>query len=209
MARPKERLPVIYNFFRQHPDKFNEFFKITGDRAYKSFLEFYEDVVFQHFTYPDLRFGQHLFNLGIVPDTQYHTEEVAWLIDKNYIAAENILLWGTYGVNAVEDRKQWEAAKPKINTAITATEKILGYDKLKNYEVYARRYNSWLYREPKAQFKLLKDLETDHIKAILLTQNMSELYRTTFQKLLKQREPNVESFEITSVDIDCNEDTLP
>lgn len=206
MARLKERLPVVYNYFRQHPDKFNEFFKVTGDKAYKTWLEFYEDILYKHIQSPDLRFGQHLFNEGIVPDSQYHTKEVDWLIDKGYVAAESILLWGTYGPNANTTRAKWEAAKPKLNAPLTAVETVLGWTGLKNYELYAKRFSLWSAQEPKPEYKILRTLDTDHIKAILLTQNLTPIYRDTFQKLLKQRETPVESFEISDVEIDCAPD---
>jgi hypothetical protein len=203
MGRPKERLPVVYNFFRQHPDKFNEFFEQKNSKAYDSFIEFYEDIFAEHYDNPDLRFGQHLYNKGIVKDIQYNTEEVYWLIEKNYLPAENLLIWCSYGVNGIEDQKIWAANKPKLNSPIQDYEKILGYEGLKNYEVYARRYRIWMNNAPKTICKPYRKLEPAHIKAILATQTLTDLQRATFEKLIKQSPPPDEIVQIKSVSVDC------
>ena len=204
MARVKERLPAVYKFFLNNKDKFNQFFGLVGDQAHQVFKDRFVDLLYKHIEYPDLRFSQHLYNSGVVPtDASYYKEEADWLIEQNLVKSEDLLTWGTYGANGDERLKTWEAEKPKLNAPLTIVEKVYGgFTGLKNYEVYGKRYEIWNKNKPVATPVLLKDLSTDHIKNILLTQpQITANYRNTFVKILQERE-GVEKIEVKNITVE-------
>ena len=103
------------------------------------------------------------------------------------------MLWGVRGLDAKEKYQEWMNTKPKLNDPLDFVEKtIYHYDKLKNYEVYARRYYTFLQREPKVGYKFLNELDSNHISAILETQTqISPTLRQTFQKILDERQKSL------------------
>lgn len=212
--RPKQRLPAIYKFFKLNKAKFNEFLGLNNNQVveHQRFIAHYEELFYQHIQYPDLRFGQHMYNNGIVlTDGGYYKEEGAWLIGNNLVKPEEVVTWGTWGLQIQERMEAWKATAPKLNAPVTEFEKAyFGYANLKNYEVYARRYEIWQAQKPKKEYKLLKDLDSDHIRAILLTEtHLPEVYRKGLEEILKSREetsppPLPETLKILGSDVKCD-----
>lgn len=58
---------------------------------------------------------------------------------------------------------------------------------IREYLTWGVNYDKNMNRLPNTIFKPIKDLEIDHIEAILRTQNLSELYEETFHKELEYR----------------------
>ncbi len=179
--RSKKRIPIVMKFFKNNKEAFKEF---AGD-YHRNFLDNYEEIFYEWVEYQDYRFGQLLINLQIIPDGRaWNIEESDWLIEKEYIQPEEIITWGTYGLDGEERMKKWVEAKPKFKEPLDLIDKWLypGIEKQKNYEVYARRYNTWMNTKPQPEYRFIKDLDADHISNILAIPKIA--YRKVFEKVL-------------------------
>lgn len=120
--RDPRRIPIVLKFFRENPVQLSMFLfsdKLTkSPELTKEFEKFWKK-------YPDLRLGQALININLIPDGQaWFKEEVDWLLDMNYLDVGDIMFWGI------------------------------------NY------YKNGNLRKT-TKYKLLRDLDTDHIKNIV------------------------------------------
>lgn len=90
--------------------------------------------------YPDLRFGQLLCNLRLIPDIDiedeiWSIEEDNWLIDNGYCKLEDIKFWG---VNYYKNGKKRKSTKYKLL-------KDLDLDHIKNIIKFFENYNNLTY----------------------------------------------------------------
>lgn len=103
--RKKERIPVVLEFFKNNEKAFNEF--TLTEKNFHDFINKFSDIEEKWLEYPDLRFGQLLINMGIIPDnSSLHKEEDQWLINHNYINIEDIMTWTSYFNKEGEKLKQ-------------------------------------------------------------------------------------------------------
>lgn len=197
--RQAARVPKIMKFFKNNKKAFNEFHNIKKGNYHKMFLDNYEEIFYKWMKYPDQRFGQLLINEGIVPDNNnWSREETTFLIQNNYFKPESLVLWGVRGKQEEVDKvyKEWYESKPIFETPITTVESWLypSLQTMSDLDIYAWRYNKWLDSQPKPTYKFICDLETEHISAILSTQNqISDYYRKIFENVLKQRDNEQET----------------
>lgn len=186
MRRP-ERIPIVMRLLK-NPLIFYHYFQCKGLEFFQ-FQKRYEDLFFLWTQYPDLRFGQLLISEGVVEDESYawNREESNWLVDKGYIKPEDIYMWGTYGKNGKEKIQNWYNNKPVIGVPLSIEELIADPDlrDLEEIEIYAHRYSRWLKQYPDPQYKFLKDLETNHIENILITEKPA--HKQILERLLKER----------------------
>lgn len=104
--RCKERLPIVYNIFKDNKELFFKFIEIRSDHYYFLFKAEFDDLLEEHIKLNDLRFGQHLINEGIIPDnSSWYKEEVDFLIKEGVVKFSEINFWGTYGINGNEPLK--------------------------------------------------------------------------------------------------------
>lgn len=187
--RKPERIPKIMKFFKNNKKAFNEINNIKKGNYHKMFLDRYEELFYKWINYPDLRFTQLLINEGIVPDNgNWSKEESYWLIDKEYFKKKELYLWGSFGKNGEELMKQWEDKKPIFQSPITLVESYL-YPKLNimsSEDIYGWRYYNWMTDKPTHTYIFLEDLETEHIRNILLIDKVA--YRDVLEEILKERE---------------------
>lgn len=153
--RPKERIPIIWQYFAD-PDIRTHYISehnnyLTEDQVKEKSLLWYENQYgIKKFWLENqyLRLTQVLIHFDIlqnVPGFWFYKEEHKWLIKNDYAEPRDILLWGQ------------------------------NYDKDMN-------------RLEKTIFKPIKDLSTDHIKAILEGEyTNNQLYLETFKEELKRR----------------------
>ncbi len=92
MRRP-ERIPIILNYFKKNPVQLEAFVeqKVSDSLLKKLLSKNVQDYWTKNY---DQRFGQILYNLGLVKDAAYYKEDTAWLINHNYIKPEELLFWG-------------------------------------------------------------------------------------------------------------------
>lgn len=187
--RQAKRIPKIMKFFKNNKKAFNEFHNIKKGNYHKMFLDNYEEIFYKWMKFFDQRFGQLLINEGIVPDNgNWSREESFWLIDKGYFKKKELYLWGSFGKNGEELMKQWEDKKPVFQSPITFVESYL-YPKLNimsSEDIYGWRYYNWMMNKPTHTYIFLEDLETDHIKNILLIDKVA--YKDVLEEILKERE---------------------
>lgn len=126
--RNPNRIPICLNFLL-NDDILKKFLNTFSNKLLDNVMENYDEIKETWLKYPDLRFGQLLCNLRLIPDidTENHiwnVEEDDWLIRNSYCKFEDIKFWG------------------------------IKYFKSGN-------------RRKKTKYKLLKDLDLDHIKNII------------------------------------------
>jgi hypothetical protein len=95
---------------------------------------------------PDLRFGQLLYNLNLVPnDFKYNAEECDWLIDQGYVNSEDILFWGRNFNKDGERLKttEWILLKELTTDHIVA---ILKHEKKNSYHISTNHKKYFLKR---------------------------------------------------------------
>lgn len=196
MSRNKLRLAPIYRFFKNNALKFAEF--LEYDPTDKEFFEMrgkflarYEELLSFHVSNPDLRLGQLLYNEGISHDLAYYREEAGWILTKEYLKPEDIIAWGGFGIDGEERATLWKASKPKFEDPITP-EELIWYKKdlyeLPHHEYYAIKYHNWLNAKPKPDWKLIRDLSVEHLKAIIKTQQVSANLLIVFNKMIERHE---------------------
>lgn len=195
-----ERIPKIIKFFKKNKKAFNEINNIKKGNYHQMFLDNYEELFVIWYEYPDLRFCQLLINESIVPENNnWNKEETVWLIDNKYFKPEQLLLWGTRGLDAAEKYKHWMDDKPKYGIELSSIETWL-YPKaqlMDDNEIYAWRWSKWRKQEPPTTYKFIEDLETSHIQAILDTQpQISDYYRKIFENVLSERNEQKTTEEI-------------
>ena len=110
--RNPNRIPICLNFLMN-----NTLFKFLGNNAtgvvVNKIINNYDLIKKEWLKHPDLRFGQLLCNLRLIPDIDienhiWNVEEDNWLIKNNYIKLENIKFWG---VNFYKNGKQRKKTK--------------------------------------------------------------------------------------------------
>lgn len=96
--RNKERIPIIFKFFRHNARALYEFLEegiseedLINLHTTPTLSEFY-DYWSENY---DQRLGQALINFGLIQDNLliWIKEEVEWLIDKGYLNPEDIIFW--------------------------------------------------------------------------------------------------------------------
>lgn len=116
--RNQNRIPICLNFLFQN----QILSKFLGDYPNNKYLKYgyakrlhenWELIEKTWLKYPDLRFGQLLCNLRLIPDIEienhiWNIEEDNWLIENNYIKLEEIKFWG---VNFYKNGKQRKKIK--------------------------------------------------------------------------------------------------
>ena len=107
----------------------SKFLNTSSQKLVDNIYDNLEEIESTWKEYPDLRFGQLLCNLRLIPDIDienhiWNVEEDDWLIRNNYCNFEDIKFWG---VNYYKNGKKRKSTK----------------------------------------YKLLKDLDLDHIKNII------------------------------------------
>ena len=127
--RNKRRIPIILDLFL-NKETLLDFLVSSDQKIIDEIYNNWEMITKTWNEYPDLRFGQLLVNLRLIPSIKIETyiwniEEDDWLIKNNYINIEDIKFWG---VNYYKNNKPRKTTK----------------------------------------YKLLKDLDLDHIKNIII-----------------------------------------
>lgn len=96
--RCKERLPIVYNIFKDNKELFFKFIEIRSDQYYFLFKAEFDDLLEEHIKLNDLRFGQYLINEGIIPDnSSWYKEEVDFLIKKVLLNTKKYIFGGQEG----------------------------------------------------------------------------------------------------------------
>ena len=104
--RCKERLPIVYNIFKNRKDLFFKFIENVDEQSWERFIENYESLLESNIKYFDIRFGQHLINEGIIWDgNAWYKEEVDFLVKEGVRKYEEIHFWGSRGENGDEPLK--------------------------------------------------------------------------------------------------------
>jgi len=97
--RNPNRIPICLNYLMN-----NNLFKFLGNNAtgviVNKIVDNYDLIKKTWNEYPDLRFGQLLCNLRLIPDIDienhiWNVEEDDWLINNNYCKLEDIKFWGS------------------------------------------------------------------------------------------------------------------
>ena len=97
--RNPNRIPICLKLLMN-----NNLFKFLGDNAtgiiVKKIVDNYDLIEKTWLEYPDLRFGQLLCTLRLIPDIDienhiWNIEEDNWLIKNNYCKFEDIKFWGS------------------------------------------------------------------------------------------------------------------
>ena len=98
----------------------NNLFKFLGNNAtgviVNKIVDNYDLIKKTWNEHPDLRFGQLLCNLRLIPDINienhiWNIEETIWLVDNNYCTFEEIHFWG---VNYFKNGKLRKNVKYKL-----------------------------------------------------------------------------------------------
>ena len=187
--RRTERIPIFLELLDW--GKFVDKYKIDYNPR-----ELYTDwilrITIKWLENPDWRFGQLLINLHIAPDGGLWNKEEGEILEEQGIDPRKYLLWGSYGLDLDKKAKTWKKRRKRFGLSkkditIDPTMLILAEDKQSK-----RLYHSlqaWYNTKPTAEYKPIKDLDTDHIKNILKTQlQISKKYKDTFKKELELRE---------------------
>lgn len=158
-------------------------------------------IVYEWTRNPDLRIGQLLINLGVLPD---HLElwnlEYDEILKKQGIESRLFLFWGTYGKekDAKILFKAWKKSracfglskkesKSDIDSLLIMLSVTTTKENKKAYSLYTR-LATWLDTKPKLKYKLICDLNTKHIKNILKTQDLSKIMLEALISELAHRE---------------------
>ena len=97
--RNPNRIPICLNYLMN-----NNLFKFLGNNAtgviVNKIVDNYDLIEKTWNNYPDLRFGQLLCNLRLIPDLDienhiWNIEEDNWLIENKYCNIEDIKFWGS------------------------------------------------------------------------------------------------------------------
>lgn len=92
--RAKERIPIIWKFFRNNPKVFSEFLELEYKESEGQHLHI--DILKYWLVNPDQRLGQVLIDLNFILDDFdiWTRDETSWLIDKGYFKFEELSFWG-------------------------------------------------------------------------------------------------------------------
>ncbi len=152
---------------------------------------------------PDLRIGQLLINMKILPNDikLWHTD-CNDILEQQGINPAKYTLWGTYGKEKEAKRKFESWKKKYINFGLSKKESkrflekdsillasLLSNDtkKIKKLNSLHTRLNAWNRIKPMPIYKPVCDLTTEHIVAILDTQKLSFKIEFILQEELKLR----------------------
>ena len=99
MRNPNRR-PIVLEIFKSKPDILLKFLNVTNVNIVYNIYDTWEEIEKKWEDYPDLRFGQLLCNLRLIPsiDVENHIwniEESDWLIENDYCKFEDIKFWGS------------------------------------------------------------------------------------------------------------------
>jgi len=134
--RNPNRIPICLNYLMN-----NNLFKFLGNNAtgviVNKIVDNYDLIKKTWNEYPDLRFGQLLCNLRLIPDIDienhiWNVEEDDWLIKNGYCKFEDIKFWG---VNYYKNGKKRKSTKYKLL-------KDLDLDHIKNIIKFFEKYNA-------------------------------------------------------------------
>lgn len=115
----------------------SKFLNTSSQKLVDNIYDNLEEIKETWLKYPDLRFGQLLCNLRLIPDIDienhiWNIEEDDWLIINNYCNFEDIKFWG---VNYYKNGKKRKFTKYKLL-------KDLDLDHIKNIIKFFENYNA-------------------------------------------------------------------
>lgn len=134
--RNPNRIKICLNYLMN-----NNLFKFLGNNAtgviVNKIVNNYDLIEETWLEHPDLRFGQLLCNLRLIPDIDienniWNIEEDDWLIRNSYCNFEDIKFWG---VNYYKNGKKRKSTKYKLL-------KDLDLDHIKNIIKFFENYNA-------------------------------------------------------------------
>ena len=134
--RNPNRIPICLNYLMN-----NNLFKFLGNNAtgviVNKIVDNYDLIKKTWNEHPDLRFGQLLCNLRLIPDIDienhiWNVEEDDWLIRNNYCNFEDIKFWG---INYYKNGKKRKSIKYKLL-------KDLDLNHIKNIIKFFENYNA-------------------------------------------------------------------
>lgn len=113
--RNPNRIPICLNFLL-NDDILKKFLNTFSNKLLDNVMENYDEIKQTWLENPDLRFGQLLCNLRLIPDIDienhiWNIEEDDWLIKNDYCNFEDIKFWG---VNYYKNGKKRKSVKYKL-----------------------------------------------------------------------------------------------
>jgi len=90
--RNKNRIPIVLNIFENNDKALIEFLGTNSSKLIHNIYDNWDEIDETWNKYPDLRFGQLLVNLRLIPSIDienkiWNIEENNWLIKNNYLDA--------------------------------------------------------------------------------------------------------------------------
>lgn len=135
MRNPK-RIPIALDLML-NKETLLHFLNTSSQKLVDNIYDNWKEIEETWLKYPDLRFGQLLCNLRLIPNIDienyiWNIEENKWLLDNYYIEFENIKFWG---VNYYKNGKKRKKTKHVLL-------KDLELDHIKNIIKFFEKYNA-------------------------------------------------------------------
>lgn len=97
--RNKKRIPICLDLFL-NKETLLHFLNTSSQKLIDNIYENWDEIKARWKEYPDLRFGQLLCNLRLIPSLDienriWNIEEDDWLIENKYCNIEDIKFWGS------------------------------------------------------------------------------------------------------------------
>jgi len=135
--RNPNKIPICLELFKNNDKILFKFLNTNSSKLIHNIYDNWDEIEERWKEYPDLRFGQLLCNLRLIPDIDienhiWNIEEDNWLIKNNYCNFEDIKFWG---INYYKNGKKRKSTKYKLL-------KDLDDDHIKNIIAFFKKYNT-------------------------------------------------------------------